>query len=217
MANKDIRYCYTYEGPELKEIAPTLQPGEKIHYPIYHDETCVHANDQSNFVWIKEDEQPLRNKSRGRIVHVSDFIIEHSGRLVLSDDEIMEQMKLPEKPLPPPDTELPSSETPLSLAKDPEVDATAVAPPEPTGKKTKSRKQKEPKKKKEPKKNKTPNKKPVTTARTLATAVEDEWVPPPPPAPFPSYRLSSFDAQRIIYPGANYDPWWDMPQLIAQV
>ncbi|KAF9460135.1 hypothetical protein BDZ94DRAFT_1150101, partial [Collybia nuda] len=24
------------------------------------------------------------------------------------------------------------------------------------------------------------------------------------------------DAQRIIYPGANYDPWWDMPQLIAQ-
>ena len=25
------------------------------------------------------------------------------------------------------------------------------------------------------------------------------------------YRLSSFDARRIIYPGSNYDPWWDMP------
>ncbi|KAJ7111417.1 hypothetical protein C8R44DRAFT_528714, partial [Mycena epipterygia] len=25
------------------------------------------------------------------------------------------------------------------------------------------------------------------------------------------------DARRIIYPGANYDPWWDMPQLIVQV
>ena len=178
---------------------PTLKPGEKIHYPIYHDETCVHANDQSNFVWIKEDEQPLHNKSCGHIVHVSDFIIEHSGHVVLSDDEIMEQMKLPEKPLPPaPDTKLPSSETPPSLAEDPAVDATAVAPPEPTGKKTKSQKQKEPKKKK------TPNKKPVTTAQTLAAAVEDEWVPPLPPAPFPSYRLSSFDAQHIIYPGANY-------------
>jgi hypothetical protein len=42
-------------------------------------------------------------------------------------------------------------------------------------------------------------------------------VPPPPPAPFTSYRIPSFDAQRIIYPGANHDPWWDMPQLIAQV
>ena len=57
----------------------------------------------------------------------------------MSDDKIMEQIKLPEKPLPPtPDTELLSSETPLSLAKDPAVDATAVEPPEPTGKKTKS-------------------------------------------------------------------------------
>ena len=96
----------------------------------------MHANDQSNFVWIKEDEQPLRNKSRGRIVHVSYFIVEHSGHLVLSDDEIMEQMKLPEKPLPPaPVTELPSSETPPSLAEDPAVD---VMPPEPSGKKTKT-------------------------------------------------------------------------------
>ena len=31
------------------------------------------------------------------------------------------------------------------------------------------------------------------------------------------YRLPSFDARRVIYPGANKDPWWDMPQLIAQV
>jgi hypothetical protein len=61
----------------------------------------------------------------------------------------MEQMKLPEKPLPPaPDTEL----HPVSRRK-----------------KTRSRKQKEPKKNKEPKKKKTPNK-PVATARTLAAA-----------------------------------------------
>jgi hypothetical protein len=31
------------------------------------------------------------------------------------------------------------------------------------------------------------------------------------------YRLSSFDAQEIIYPGSSYDSWWDMPQLISQV
>ena len=156
---------------------PTLKPGEKIHYPIYHDEICVHANDQSNFVWIKENEQLLCNKSHGCIVHASDFIIEHSGHLVLSDDEIMEQIKLSEKPLPPaPVTELPSSETPPSLVENPAVD---VMPPELTGKKTKSQKQKEPKKK--------ANKKPIATAQTLAAAVEDKWVPPPPPAPFSLY------------------------------
>ena len=29
--------------------------------------------------------------------------------------------------------------------------------------------------------------------------------------------MPSFDARRIIYPGANGDAWWDMPQLLAQV
>jgi hypothetical protein len=47
------------------------------------------------------------------------------------------------------------------------------------------------------------------TRRTLEDA--DAWVPPPPPAPFDSYQIPSFDARRIIYLGAN------MPQLIAQV
>lgn len=54
----------------------------------------------------------------------------------------------------------------------------------------------------------------MTQGRTYA---ENDWVPPPPPAPFTAYQIPSFDARRIIYPGANYDPWWDMPQLIAQV
>ncbi|KAJ7289606.1 hypothetical protein C8J57DRAFT_1213936 [Mycena rebaudengoi] len=49
------------------------------------------------------------------------------------------------------------------------------------------------------------------------TYAENDWVPPPPPAPYTAYQIPSFDARRIIYPGANHDPWWDMPQLIAQV
>jgi hypothetical protein len=54
-----FRFCYKYEekkpeeetdkgGEPLKEIAPQLQPGEKIHYVLTHDECCVHANDQVN-------------------------------------------------------------------------------------------------------------------------------------------------------------------------
>ncbi|KAF9455341.1 hypothetical protein BDZ94DRAFT_1370850, partial [Collybia nuda] len=96
-----LPFCYTYEGPELKEIPPSLKDGEKIHYPIFHDETCVHANDQANFVWMREGEQPLRNKSCGRIVHVSDFIVEHGGRLSLTEAEIAVQNKLPAQPIEP--------------------------------------------------------------------------------------------------------------------
>jgi hypothetical protein len=95
------RFCYKYEGESLAEIAPELKDGEKIHYVISHDECCVHANDQVNLEWMREGEQPLRNKSRGRIVHISDFILEHSGRLCLTDTEIAAQLLLPKEPLPP--------------------------------------------------------------------------------------------------------------------
>ncbi|KAJ7571964.1 hypothetical protein C8J56DRAFT_907098 [Mycena floridula] len=71
-------FCYEYVETDCsKEVPPDLPPGRKIHYPIFHDETCVHANDQANFVWMREGEQPLQDKSRGHIVHVSDFILEH--------------------------------------------------------------------------------------------------------------------------------------------
>ncbi|KAF7291198.1 DDE family endonuclease [Mycena indigotica] len=68
----------------IREVPPTLKDGQKIFYPIFHDETSIHANDQTRYVWEREDEHELRSKSRGRIVHVSDFIIEHCGRLYLS-------------------------------------------------------------------------------------------------------------------------------------
>ncbi|KAJ7671723.1 hypothetical protein B0H17DRAFT_1141494 [Mycena rosella] len=55
------KFCYQYEGEPgetLTEIAPVLQDGEKVHYPIAHDECCVHANDQANYEWIQDGEQP---------------------------------------------------------------------------------------------------------------------------------------------------------------
>ncbi|PBK71028.1 hypothetical protein ARMSODRAFT_884248, partial [Armillaria solidipes] len=61
---------------------------------VFHDESCVHANDQCNFVWMWKGEQPLQNKSHGCIIHISDFIIEHCGKLALSKEEIAQQEKL---------------------------------------------------------------------------------------------------------------------------
>jgi hypothetical protein len=75
-------------------IPPELKPGEKIYYPIFHDKCCVHANDQCSSVWMREGEQPLCDKSWGHVVHISDFIIKHSGWLVLWESLQEEQLKL---------------------------------------------------------------------------------------------------------------------------
>lgn len=179
----------------MAETLPTLPPGEKIHYPIIHDETCVHANDLANYVWMREGEQPLRNKSRGRIVHVSDFIIEASGRLCLNADEIEAQSKMPACPEQPHMVSLPTANA--------ETSGTA-GKKKGKGKATSTS-------------TKNSKKASASTAGRTYTEQENNWVPPPPPSPFRSYRLPSFDARRIIYPGANYDPWWDMSQLIGQV
>ncbi len=115
-------------------ISPKLKPGKKIHYPIVHDECCVHANDQCSNVWMREGDITSATKGKGR----------GSRR-----------------------------KAPVQLKSKP------------------------------------------ADHRTLDRT--NIWIPPPPPAPFTSYQLHSFNARQIIYPGANHDPWWDMPQLIAQV
>ncbi|KAJ7144254.1 hypothetical protein C8R44DRAFT_725211 [Mycena epipterygia] len=187
----------------LKEIPPTLKAGDVIYYPIYHDESTLHANDQSHFVWETDDQHELRQKSRGRLIHVSDFIIEHCGRLVLTAEEIAREELLPKRPLSPAELE---AERVLLEAQ--AAAAAAAAEKEriahEQGKKT--RKKPAPNEKQAPKA-------PPATDRTVEGL---EWTPPPPPAPFKRYRCEQYDACCIIHPGAGHDPYWDMPQLIAQ-
>ena len=206
-----------YEGSELTEISPSLKAGKKIHYPIYHDETCIHANNQSNFVWMRDGKQPLWGKSHGCLVHVSDFIIEHSRRLWLNEAEIKVQERLSACPLPP----LPACITKISSNVQPEAKLPPVMVPDTQDKSsvalTKGKgegksKQSKPKVKKKAKN----TKKTMMEGQTYA-AHQSNWVPPPPPVPFTSYCLSSYDAWQIIYSRSNYDPWWDMPWLISQV
>ncbi len=75
-----------YEGPELNPVKPTLKPGEREIIPNFHDESCFHANDAVNSLWLRQGEQPLRKKGRGRLIHVSAFINPETGRLVLLDN-----------------------------------------------------------------------------------------------------------------------------------
>ncbi|EJD54935.1 hypothetical protein AURDEDRAFT_155172 [Auricularia subglabra TFB-10046 SS5] len=84
-----------YDNKTQEPLELTLKPGEKELVVIFHDESSFHANDQQQSLWLKKDQQVLRSKSRGRIVHVSDFIVEETGRLVLNDAQKAAQAKLP--------------------------------------------------------------------------------------------------------------------------
>lgn len=124
-----FRRIRKYDDKTSEPLELTLAPAdEKELVPVFHDECCFHANNQKDWVWLRDDEQLLRQKSRGRLIHVSDFIVEDAGRLVLNEAQIRQQEALPE-----------------------------------------------------------------------------------------AERISSYDARKIIYPGKNADPYWDMPQLMEQV
>jgi len=71
---------------ELRMIYPTaLPPGEKLIVLIVHDESTFNANDGRSKIWIKDDNIPLRKKSCGKGIIVSDFLTP-GGRLRAPDN-----------------------------------------------------------------------------------------------------------------------------------
>ncbi|KIJ25471.1 hypothetical protein M422DRAFT_273562, partial [Sphaerobolus stellatus SS14] len=126
--SKNAHLRRTYCDEDLEPIEPTLGCGEKLHVPIFHDESTCHANQQRRRVWVREGKMPLRKKGDRHAIHISDFIVEQTGRLVLNE----KQRKFNDN--------LPVNE-----------------------------------------------------------------------------RLPTTDAREIIYPGKNYDGWWNMESLIAQI
>ncbi|KAI0357255.1 hypothetical protein OH77DRAFT_1422815 [Trametes cingulata] len=72
-------------GEKLVPVEPTLEPGEKKIIAIFQDESSFHAGEYKPNIWVREGEQKLMKKGRGRIIHVSDFVVEKTGRLVVRD------------------------------------------------------------------------------------------------------------------------------------
>ncbi|KDN36668.1 hypothetical protein RSAG8_10666, partial [Rhizoctonia solani AG-8 WAC10335] len=85
-----------YSDKTCEPLPLVLPPGKKQIVLAFHDESCCHANDQTPHCWIRDGETLLRQKGRGRLIHVSDIIVEETGRLVLSPEEIEAQLALPE-------------------------------------------------------------------------------------------------------------------------
>lgn len=51
-----------HAGPELKKIMPEPIEGQRRIIIQYHDESCFHANDDAQNLWLHAGEQPLRKK-----------------------------------------------------------------------------------------------------------------------------------------------------------
>lgn len=65
---------YDQVGGVLIPVQPTIPPGEKRHVMFFHDESCFHGNDHSSKAWLPRGCNKIPRKSRGRLIHVSDFI-----------------------------------------------------------------------------------------------------------------------------------------------
>ena len=55
---------------------------------IFHDESIFRANESQSIMWAEEGKVPIRSKSLGRGLMISDFVTEHDGLLKLSDAEL---------------------------------------------------------------------------------------------------------------------------------
>ncbi|KAH6879968.1 hypothetical protein BKA70DRAFT_1127028 [Coprinopsis sp. MPI-PUGE-AT-0042] len=93
LANERLRY--QFDEKTLEPIAPVLKDGEKLHIPVFQDETIIRSNDLRRRVWAKDGRLPIRKKGQGHSIHVSDFIVEYTGRLQLSPEQQKEQESVP--------------------------------------------------------------------------------------------------------------------------
>jgi len=88
-------YAVRYDDKTSAALPLALLDGSHRRHLIFHDECYFHANDRETNVWIREGEQALRQKGRGRGVHVSGFIYKADGFLKLTDTEIAQHNALP--------------------------------------------------------------------------------------------------------------------------
>jgi hypothetical protein len=78
-----------FTGDQLEiRTDPELNEFEHLHILVTHDESTFDSNDGRREGWHPRNEQPLRKKSRGRSIHVSEFLTETIGRLKLSNEQI---------------------------------------------------------------------------------------------------------------------------------
>ena len=87
---------YTYNDITMEPIPPTLGPSQKLHILVPQDKCIAHVNETPHKVWLLNGEQPLCKKGNGRVIMISNWIIETCRQLHLLPEQISHQATLPE-------------------------------------------------------------------------------------------------------------------------
>ena len=90
MYRKQSRVCGGKKLDVSVLVDPELLGDSKETVVIFHDESTIHAKEKPRLAWLLPGTQEIRSKSSGRLIHISDFILETTGRLKLSDDQFLE-------------------------------------------------------------------------------------------------------------------------------
>ncbi|CAB4481750.1 unnamed protein product [Rhizophagus irregularis] len=91
------KYMAKYEGETMEQIPPILESDDKEVILVTHDECIFYSNDGKRGVWAKSGELPLRKKGNGRLIMVSEFLLEECGRLKLNIQQHQENPFIPEE------------------------------------------------------------------------------------------------------------------------
>lgn len=86
MAGYEARMAH-HLGADVPLVEPELPPGVRKIIIYFHDEACFHALDYQRSAWLGAGQMVMQKKSRGRLIHVSDFITPETGRLVERNQE----------------------------------------------------------------------------------------------------------------------------------
>ena len=81
---------YHFDDKTLEPIVLKLGLGRKLHLLIHQDESIFRANELQRCVWSKAGKLPLCKKGPGKSMHASGIVVELTGQLRLSSEQIEE-------------------------------------------------------------------------------------------------------------------------------
>ncbi|EFP80427.2 uncharacterized protein PGTG_06383 [Puccinia graminis f. sp. tritici CRL 75-36-700-3] len=82
---RELRRLSRIYGTDNLEMATPVDPevlgDNRETVFIYHDESTVHTKERPGVAWLLPGTSEIRSKNSGRLIHISDFILETTGRL----------------------------------------------------------------------------------------------------------------------------------------
>jgi len=87
--NELLSYIVQYEEDEAGvwyTIPPLLLIGGQVHIMYFYDESCFYGFDYKKSLWLADNQQKMPGKSKGRLIHDSEFV-GPKGRIRVPNDK----------------------------------------------------------------------------------------------------------------------------------